>query len=210
MKRFSVLAVAFVFALFLSGAAFGQGAVPAAQPGSNLKIVVINTAAFDAKDGIVKYTNAQAALEKEFGPAQTEINGLVATYQKLGNELKVLQDNINTGKVPVDRNAAAAKAEEYQTLELTIKRKQEDGKRRFEIREQQILAPIMQDIGKAIDDFAKQKGYSMVLDVAKLAGQGIILAVDSPKVDVTKEFITFYNARPAGTATTAAPATPKP
>ena len=172
--------------------------------------MAINTTASDAKDGIVKYTNAQAALEKEFGPAQTEINGLVATYQKLGNELKVLQDNINTGKVPVDRNAAAAKAEEYQTLELTIKRKQEDGKRRFEIREQQILAPIMQDIGKAIDDFAKQKGYSMVLDVAKLAGQGIILAVDSPKVDVTKEFITFYNARPAGTATTAAPATPKP
>lgn len=209
MKRFSVLAVSFVFALFLTGAAFGQGAVPAAQPGSNLKIVVINTSAFDAKDGIAKYTNAMSALEKEFTPAQTEINGLVANYQKLGTELKTLQDNINTGKVPVDRNAAAAKAEEYQSLELTIKRKQEDGKRKFELRQSQVMGPVLQDIGKAIDDFAKQKGYSLVLDASKLEGAGLILAVDVAKVDVTKEFITFYNQRPAGTATTAAPATPK-
>jgi len=53
--------------------------------------------------------------------------------------------------------------------------------------------------------FAKQKGFGLILDGAKLEGAGLILAVDLTKVDVTKEFITFYNARPAGTASTTTP-----
>ena len=56
-----------------------------------------------------------------------------------------------------------------------------------------------------MDEFAKQKGYALILDASKLEGAGLILAVDPAKVDVTKEFITFFNSRPAGTATTAAP-----
>lgn len=193
--------IAAVFAV----AAYGQGSAPAAQPGTNLKIVVINTAAFDSKDGIVKYNNAMTALEKEFAPAQTEINNLVTNYQKMGSDIKVQQDNLSSGKVPVDRNALATKVDEYQTLELTIKRKQEDGKRKFELRQQQVLGPILQDIGKAIDDYAKQKGYSLILDASKLDSAGLILAVDVSKLDVTSDFIKFYNARPAGTASTATP-----
>jgi Skp family chaperone for outer membrane proteins len=95
--------------------------------------------------------------------------------------------------------------DEAQGLEVSIKRKQEDGKIKFERRQQQVLGPILQDILKAMDDFSKQKGYALILDAAKLEGAGLILAVDIAKVDVTKEFITFYNARPATTATTAAP-----
>jgi len=68
-----------------------------------------------------------------------------------------------------------------------------------------VMGPILQDIGRAMDDFAKQKGFALILDAAKLEGAGLILAVDLAKVDVTKEFITFFNARPATTATTAAP-----
>ena len=58
------------------------------------------------------------------------------------------------------------------------------------------------DIGKALDEFAKKNGYSLILDGAKLDGAGLILAFDE-KSEVTKEFITFYNARPATAATTA-------
>lgn len=202
MKRFSLIAVSLIFTAVFASSAFSQGA---AQPGANVKIVVINTAAFDAKEGIIKYANAMNALEKEFAPTQSELNALATKYQNLGNEIKALQEQISAGKIPVDKNAADAKVEEYQTLELTIKRKQEDGKRKFELRQSQIMGPVLQDIGKAMDEFAKQKGYALILDATKLEGAGLILAVDASKVDVTKDFITFYNARPAGTATTAAP-----
>ena len=199
MKRFSLFAASFIFSAVFAVSAFGQ----AAQPAASFKIVVINTAAFDANDRITKYSNAMNALEGELKPLQTEIDGLVTRYQTLGKEIQTLQ--ANAGKVPVDQKAAQTKVEEYQNLELTIKRKQEDGKRKLESRQPAILGPVLQEIGKAMDEFAKQKGYALILDASKLEGAGLILAVDPAKVDVTKEFITFFNSRPAGTATTAAP-----
>jgi len=197
MKRFSLVAV---FAIL---AAISSVSVSAQAPG--YKVVVINTQAFDGKDGIVKYTNAMTALETEFKPLDTELQGLVTKYQALGKELKTLQDQITAGTVPVNQQAAQAKADEYQTLELTIKRKQEDGKVRYEKRQPQVMGPILQDIGKAMQDFATAKGYDLILDASKLDQQQILLAFIPTKVDVTKEFITYYNARPAGASTAAVP-----
>jgi Skp family chaperone for outer membrane proteins len=204
MKRFNLITVSFVFTVLFAISAFAQ--VPV-QPSAGAKIVVINTSAFDDdKGGITKYTAAMNALDKEFAPLQTEIQGMVNRYNALGAEIKKLQDSANAPTpVPIDQKAAAAKVEEYQNLELSINRKQEDGKAKLEKRQQEVLGPILEDIGKAMDDFGKQKGYSLILDVSKMYTQGILLTLDATKVDVTKEFITFYNARPAGTASTAAP-----
>jgi Skp family chaperone for outer membrane proteins len=200
MKRFSFIAVSFVFAAISAVSAFGQVAVPTSQPA---RIVVINTAAFDAKDGITKFSNAMNALETEFKPAATELQGLANRYQALGTEIE--NSRKANPAVPINQQALQAKVDEFQGLEIQIKRKQEDLKVKGEKRQQQVMGPILQDIGKAMDEFAKQKGYALILDAAKLEGAGLILAVDLPKVDVTKDFITFYNARPATTASTATP-----
>jgi hypothetical protein len=55
---------------------------------------------------------------------------------------------------------------------------------------------------KAMQSFAKEKGYAVILDGTKLEEAGILMAFDE-KHDVTKEFIAFYNARPAGTTAAA-------
>lgn len=175
-----------------------------AQTGQ-LKIVVINTLEFDGKDGIVKYTNAMTALENEFKPLDVELKTLATKYENLGKELKVIQDQINAGNVPVNQQAAQTKLEEYQNLEIQIKRKQEDGKERFQRRQPQVLGPIQQDIGKAMQEFAAAKGYDLILDASMLDQQKILLAYIPNKVDVTKEFITFFNARPATAATASTP-----
>lgn len=200
MKRISVIAALFVFAAMFAVSASAQGA----QPGSP-KMAVINTAAFDGKDGIVRYNNAMDSLDKEFAPLQTKIQGMVTRYNTLGVEIKKLQDQ--PSNVPIDQNAATAKVTEYQTLEKSIKREQEDAKANFERRQQQVLGPILQEIGKGMQDYANQKGYDLILDAAKLDNAGLILAFNPAKVDVTKDFITFFNGRPAGAATTSAPAT---
>ena len=200
MKRLSFIAVTFVFTAISAVSAFGQAA-PAAQPA---KIVVINTAAFDdAKAGITKYANAMTALETEFKPETTAIQGLMTRYQTLATEVENARKA--NPSVPINQQAIQAKVDEAQNLEIQIKRKQEDLKVKGEKRQQQVLGPILQDLMKAMDEFGKQKGYALILDAAKLEGAGLILAVDLPKVDVTKDFITFYNARPATTATTATP-----
>ena len=201
MKRVSFIAVSFVFAAISAVAAFGQATVPTAS--TPAKIVVINTAAFDSKEGITKYANAMTALETEFKPAQTEIQTMMTRYQTLATEIENARKA--NPAVPINQQSLQTKVDEAQGLEINIKRKQEDGKVKFEKRQAQVLGPILQDIGKAMDDFAKAKGYALILDAAKLEGAGLILAVDLPKVDVTRDFITFYNARPATTASTAAP-----
>lgn len=197
MKRFSLVAV---FAIL---AAISSVSVSAQTP--SMKVVVINTQAFDGKEGIVKYTNAMTALENEFKPLDAELQTMITKYQTLGKELKTLRDQIAAGTVPVNQSTAQAKADEYQMLELQIKRKQEDGKVRFEKRQPQVMGPILTDIGKAMQEFATSKGYDLILDASKLDQQQILLAFIPGKVDVTKEFITFYNARPATAATATTP-----
>ena len=59
-----------------------------------------------------------------------------------------------------------------------------------------------------MQDYANQKGYDLILDAAKLDSAGLILAFNPAKVDVTKDFITYFNARPAGAATAATPTKP--
>jgi Skp family chaperone for outer membrane proteins len=199
MKRFSFIAASFIFAAITAVSAFGQA------PAAPFRMAVIDTGAFDTKEGITRYSTAMNALEAEFKPLETEIQGLVTKYNTLGAEIKKLQDQAAAGTVPIDQKSAAAKVEEYQTLELTIKRKQEDAKARAARREPAVMGPIRQEIGKALQDYATQKGYAMILDAAKLDGAGLILAFDAAKVDVTKDFIAFFNARPATTATTTTP-----
>ena len=203
MKRISVFAALFAFAALFSVSASAQ----AAQPGAMPKIAVINTAAFDGKDGLTRYNNAMDGLEKEFAPVQTKIQGMVTRFTSLGEEIKKLQNQ--PANVPIDQKAAEAKVVEYQNLEKSIKREQEDAKASFDRRQQQVLGPVLQEIGKAMQDYANQKGYDLILDAAKLDNAGLILAFNPAKVDVTKDFITFFNSRPAGAAS-AAPAAAGP
>jgi Outer membrane protein len=198
MKTIRSIAVAFVFAALFAVSSFAQ-----TTPASGGRIVVIDTAAFaDAKNGITKFVNAQNALDNEFKPVQTKLDGMIANYQKLGNEIKTLQEQISKPNSPIKPETVQSKIEEYQRMETAIKRESEDAKANYARRQQAVLGPIMQDIGKAMEDFAKQKGYSVILDSAKLYDAGIILVQGDDKADVTKEFIAFYNSRPSTTATT--------
>ncbi len=195
MKTLRLIACNFVFAAIFAVSAF-------AQTGASSKIGLINTLAFDSKEGITKYINAMTALENEFKPDNTSLQTMGTRIKTLQTEIQGLQKQVQDGKVPVDEKTVNGKLEEYDKLTREYKFKQEDAKARFERRQGVILGPVNQDIGKAMQEFATQKGYTIILDAAKLDNAGLILALDA-KTDVTKEFITFYNARPASGGTTA-------
>ena len=59
MKRISLFAALFAFAALFSVSASAQGAT---QPGAMPKIAVINTAAFDGKEGLTRYNVAMDSL----------------------------------------------------------------------------------------------------------------------------------------------------
>lgn len=199
MRKLHFAVVSLFLTALLSVSAFAQ----TQTAGSSGKFAVINMFAFDdAKGGITKYVNAMNTLETEFKPINTELQTMATKYQTLGSEIKTLQDRANdpTNKVPFDPKVGQAKIDEYGKLERDIKFKQEDAKARYQSRYNAVMGPVMQDILKAMQDFAKQKGYAMIFDAAKLEESNLVIAVGDEKVDVTKDFITFYNTRPATTA----------
>ena len=195
MKRITSLAVSFVFAAFFAVSAFAQ--VPAVT-----KIGWIDTGAFgDEKAGVTKYVNALKALDTEFKPRVTELQTLDTKLKAIATELENMQKNT---AVPINQATVAAKQEEGQRLQRELEFKQKDAEAAFTARRTAFLGPITADLGKAIQEFAKQKGYSVVLDIAAMATANAILVLE-PSADITKEFVAYYNTRPATTATTVAP-----
>lgn len=197
MKNIGLFAAAVLLMVFCGTFANAQPSAPAPT-----KIGWIDTGAFgDDKDGILKYINAYKALANEAKPRETELVGIQTKIQNLSKELQSMQQNT---AVPIDEKAALAKKDEGERLtrELEFKKKEYDAF--VQKRGGEILGPVNQDIGKAIGEFGKQKGYLAIFDIDKLAQAGAILHLET-SANVTKEFITFYNARQPGAATAATP-----
>ncbi len=192
MRTFRLVAVSTFFALICAASAFAQTTTG--------KIGLINTQAFDdEKVGITKYVAAMNSLETEFKPVGAELTTMQTKIQALQKEIAGYQEIISKGgKIPIAAADLQKKLEEYDKMGRELKFKQEDAKVRYENRERIVMGPIRQDIGIAIQEFTKKNGYLMTLDASKLDELGFLLGVDET-ADVTKQFITFYNARPATT-----------
>ncbi|HVE57301.1 MAG TPA: OmpH family outer membrane protein [Pyrinomonadaceae bacterium] len=191
MKTFRLIAVSVVFAAIFAVSALAQTTAG--------KIGLINTQAFDDdKAGITKYVAALNSLETEFKPTFTDLQTLGTKIQALQKEIQDLQAKANSN-VPIDQKTVSAKLEEYDKLTREYKFKEEDAKARYQRREAAVMGPIRLDIGNAIQEYTKKNGYLLILDPSK-DQTGLILGLDEA-ADVTKQFIVFYNARPATTAT---------
>lgn len=184
MKTVRLMTVLFCTAALLSVAADAQTGAPS-------KIGFINSYAFgDEKAGITKYNTAVNAVNTEFLPVQKELQTMNAKLEALAKEVEDLR------RLSVaDPKAIGAKIDEAEKLQRDIKFKSEDAKVRFEKRQQAVLGPVMEAIGKSLQNYAKQRGFTVIFDVSK-DDKGLLLAVGDEKADVTRDFIVFFNALP--------------
>ena len=182
-----------LFAALISLSALGFVSVSAQNaPG---RIVVINSFAFgDEKAGITKYVAAVKQINAEVAPMQKEIETMSSKLSALAKEIESVRSQTISG-TPINETTLRTKVDEAEKLQLDIKRKQEDGKVRLEKRQLALLGPVMQEIGKSLQVFAREKGYALILDIAKDEA-GILAAIGDEKTVVTAEFITYFNARP--------------
>lgn len=196
----AALAALPAFAQQRGGAAATQPATPAQASGPvpSSKIAFVNTQAFgDEKAGITRYVAAVKNLQREFQPRTTELQTMQTRLQTLVKEIETL-----TNSAVVDPKTITAKQEQAETLQRDMKRKKEDADAAAQKRYGEVVEPISNDIGKAMDAFAKSRGITMILDVSKMVEA--ILTVD-PTMDVTAAFIAEYNSKNPATASTTAP-----
>lgn len=162
------------------------GAISGASQG---KIAVIYSEAFGADKGINRFIVAVKGVDQEFQPRRTELQGLQKRYEGLVEDIRK-QQSVATPE------SLRGKAEVADKLKTDIERKQQDAQNDYQKRMNEVLAPLYDDIGKALEAYARQNGISLIIDASKVPG--LVLPV-SDGADITSQFISEYN-RSHGTA----------
>ena len=181
-----------------TGAPAAQPQAPATVAVPDSKMAMIYSDAFlDPKTGIAKFNSLMSTLTREFQPRQTELTNLQTRIQTLTKE-------INDTQSVADPNAIRQKREQLDQANVELKRKAEDAEAAYNKRRQDIFLPLQQDIGKALETFAKARGITVIVDGSQVP---VVYASDS--LDITRAFINEFNAKnPATAAVTPAAANP--
>jgi Skp family chaperone for outer membrane proteins len=190
----------FLFALIaLMGTVCAQRAAAQAANVPVGKIAVIFSEAFqDSKLGITKFAVIQNQLNTEFKKPQEDLDAAAKQVQALQDEIARLQKSA----APADPKAIQAKMDQLDQLKKDSQRKLEDTQALYQKRRTDLLGPLQDEVGKALDVFAKTHGITMVIDGSQVPG--VIYASDT--LDITRIFISDFNSKnPAAAASTAKP-----
>jgi len=171
----------------------GPAATTAPTQSANLpeaKIALVDTDEFlNEKNGIVRLVAAAKKVEGEFLPRRTELQTLQGQIDKMTADLQKA--------APVqDPKVSAQQQDAIDQKKKELQRKGEDAQAAYQKRLQEMLGPVYDEIGKALDVFAKARGITLILDVTKI--QGIVSA--SEQLDITKPFISEFNSKNPVTA----------
>ena len=200
-----IAAFAFVLAFSFS-AVFAQPkpAAPAQAPAQTSatvpesKIALIYSDAFlDAKTGIARFNTLVTTLNREFQPRQTELQTMQQRITTLTNEVNQAQ----AASSVVDPKSIQAKIDTLEQLKKDYQRKGEDAQAAYNKRKQDIFQPLQDDIGKALEAYAKQRNINVIID-----GSAVPLVYAADALDITRAFINEFNSKNPATASV----TPQP
>jgi Skp family chaperone for outer membrane proteins len=182
MKVKQLILSSFVL-LMLTGAVFAQSD----------KIALVETNAFShPQTGIARLIKAIESVDREFEPRRLELSQI---YSRM---TKIIEQYSYTGHIPTDprpmtperRKELKAQAE---TMQRSFKRKEAEFQLAHSKRTEEVTAPILQDIRRSLESFAKLRGITLLLDASKMA---CVVGCDkqaTAKIDITQEFIAEYN-----------------
>lgn len=156
------------------------------------KIAVIYSGAFqDAKEGITRFAATVTKLNVEFQPLQNELNQTAQRLNVLQEEIKKMQG----GATPATPQQIQAKITQFDEQKKAYERKGEDARVNYQKRRGELLMPLQEDVGKALDVFGKANGITMIID-----GTQVPLVYAADTIDITKAFIADYNRKNPATA----------
>ena len=171
-----------------------------AAPASNLpgpaKIAIV-----DIQQVIVGSNEGQRdfqALQKKFEPKQVEL-------QKLNSEVEELKKQLSTQGDKLNDDARNSLARNIDTKTKALQRALQDAQDDFQSQRNEIAQRIGQKVMEVLDKYAKEHGFSLVLDVSNPQSP-VLWAATS--VDVTKDLVDAYNAQAGVAALPSAPSAP--
>jgi len=190
--------VAAVSALAQQKQAAPTAAAPATQQAAvavpDSKMAMIYSDAFlDPKTGIARFNTLLSTLNREFQPRQTEL-------QNLQTRINTLTKEISDTQAVAAPEAIRQKRDQLEQANTELKRKAEDAEAAYNKRRSDIFTPLQQDIGKALEVFAKARGITVIVDGSQVP---VVYAADS--IDITRAFINEFNSKNPATAAVTTP-----
>lgn len=192
-------AVALLATSVLTASAQQKPATPATAPQTNAAIpdskmaMIYSDAFLDPKTGIARFNSLLGTLNREFQPRQAELTTLQTKIETLSKEIESTQN-------VADPTALRQKRDQLAQMNTDYKRKAEDAQAAYEKRRGEIFMPLQQDIGKALEVFAKARGITVIVDGSQVP---VVYAADS--IDITRAFINDFNSKNPATASVTQP-----
>ncbi len=153
-------------------------------------IINIQGAIISTKDG----QKAAAELNAKTQPKKREL-------EQKQNEINSLQDQLSKGQNTLSESAKNDLYKNIEAKKKSLQREMEDAQADLEADQSKLLQQLGQKILAVIERYAKDNGYTMVVDVGS---QNTPVIYASPSIDITKEIIELYD---KSTASASAPAT---
>jgi outer membrane protein len=168
----------------LSQASAVPSAVPSAAPTGALKIATIafNPAVFQTNEAQRDF----AEVQKKFGPKEAEL-------KTLGDEVDSLKKGIQAGGDKLSDEERTTRLKAIDVKEKQLQRNTEDAQNDFQTESGQAFQKVAEKVFNFMQDYAKQQGYTMVIDRGN--AQAPIIWYADPSIDITAAVVTAYNTK---------------
>jgi Skp family chaperone for outer membrane proteins len=144
----------------------------------------------DPKAGIARFTVTLTKLNGEFQKIQDDLTQTAQRLTVLQNEVTQLQQS--GGATPAQ---IQAKIDTLDQQKRDYQRKGEDAKAQYQKRYQDLFTPLQDDISKALNAYAKDRGITLIIDGSQVP---VLYAAES--MNLTAAFISEYNQKNPATA----------
>lgn len=172
MVRSSFLAPLAVLFVMAAGA-FAQ------QPPSKVGVISIQGAIVGTKDG----QKASQELDSKFVPKKKE-------FDSRQNEIAQLQDQYNKGGNLMADDKRNQLAREIDEKKKRLERDMQDAQEELQSEQQKVLQGLGQRMLAVIEKYAKDNGYTMILDVSN-PNTPVLYA--SSGIDITQDIVSLYD-----------------
>ncbi len=169
---------------------------PATPPPTKVGIIYFQNAIVSTKDG----QKASADLTSKFGPRKAEL-------EKKQSNIAQLQDQLRKGSNTMSDEAKQKLMREIDQDTKSLNRETEDAQADLDQEQNKIWQELGQRMMAVMDKYAKDNGYTVILDVSSQQTPVLFAAAGT---DITQDIIALYdkNAPTTAPSTKSGPAPP--
>jgi outer membrane protein len=184
-------------------AAANNAAAPVATNATGTRMGTINVeqAIFATNEGQRDFE----ALTKKLEPKSNELKGM-------NDEVETLKKQLNTQGEKLNDDSRATLVKQIEQKQKSLERQVQDARDDAQNQQNEIAQRILQKMGPMLVKYAADQGFGLIIDTSNPWPNGPVLWA-GPAVDITKSVVDLYNAQsgvpaPVRPATTKPPATP--